>query len=140
MGDQLVGVDLPDERGSQSTAPFTKVFWDCLPAYLTMGMSYETYFNGDPALAKAYREAWKIQEKNKQSYLNWQAWVAGGYIYHALCLVAPSFNSLKPQKPGKYPGKPYALDGEKTVQTEDKAQTFLAAWANKVNKKYERNT
>lgn len=141
MGEQLVGSTPTDTRGSLGTAPFTKVFWECLPSYLAMGMSEDAYFYGDPALKKAYRDAWKLKQEYKQNYDNWYAWLLGGYVYQAVGDLAPAFNSLKPKKPTPYLDKPFDMKPlADTPQEEDPSKTFITAWANKVNKKYERNT
>lgn len=140
MGVQLVGSTLSQTRGSNDTAPFAKVFWECLPTYLAMGMSEETYFHGDPALKVAYRKAWKLKQEHKQNYDNWLAWLFGGYVYHAVGNLAPTYNALKPKKPIPYLDKPLELHPVTVKAEESPSQAFVAAWANKVNKKYERNT
>lgn len=137
MGDQLVSVDSPVEEGG-GKAPFTKIFWSCLPYYLQIGMTEDNYFHGDPALCKAYRDAWNGKVKYQEELINWSAWLMGGYVYQTMCLVAPTYNSLKPQRPGNYPTEPLGLHGEQ--KSEDTTKDFLMRWAAKVNSKYGRHS
>ena len=112
MGDQLVGIESSETEGG-GKAPFCKIFWSCLPSYLAIGMTEDEYFRGDPALCKAYREAWKIKTKFERDTANWKAWLLGGYVYQTMGLMAGTYNSLKPQKPGDYLKKPFTFEDEK---------------------------
>lgn len=99
-------------------------------------MTEDAYFHGDPSLCKAYREAWKNKQQYQEELLNWAAWIMGGYVYQTLCLTAPTFNSLKPQRPGSYLKKPLGFEKEDEPIVEG-PKDLLLRWAAKVNRKYE---
>lgn len=76
------------------------------PFYISVGMTWEQYWNGDPAMVRAYRRAERMRadRANRESHLQ------GMYIYDALCRVAPAFNALaKDHTPLAYPERPYEL-------------------------------
>lgn len=58
-----------------------------------MGMTSAEFWEQDPALVLAYREAHrrKFEEQNRL------AWLQGRYIYDALCAVSPLFHDLAPR-------------------------------------------
>ena len=53
------------------------------PFYLSIGMTYEQFWENDPSLAKYYREADKLRNERK----NTDAWIQGMYIYDAVSTV-----------------------------------------------------
>lgn len=139
MGGQLVSVDSPVEEGG-GKAPFTKIFWSCLPSYLAMGMTEEQYFRGDPALKKAYRKSWKIRQKYDRDLSNYKMWLMGGYVYQAMVLTAPTFNSIKPHKPMEYLEKPFDLE-PKEKPKENPLFEYMKSYAERHNKqRHARNT
>ena len=79
-------------------------------------MSYSEYWNGDPVLAKYYREAEKIKQEKK----NQELWLQGLYIYDAVSTVV--YNALKPKgaKAQKYTDKPFDLNVNKEKTEEEK--------------------
>ena len=70
-----------------------------------MGMSSDEYWNGDAQACVAYRKAYEEKLEMQDAML----WRQGLYIYHALCCVAPYFNSIKPQRPEDYINKPFGI-------------------------------
>lgn len=55
-----------------------------------MGMTSAEFWEQDPALVLAYREAYRLRfEEN-----NRLAWLQGRYIYDALCAASPLFHDL----------------------------------------------
>ena len=99
---------------------------EAFPQYLSMGMSYDEFWNYDPSLVKAYRKAWEM----KVSQRNWEMWMQGGYIYDALLKVAPVMASggmggKGKVEPGKYPDRPYPLT-EKEVKAQEEARRRAA--------------
>lgn len=112
MDGKLVSGSLSVNEGSEQSvhSPFltyTEQFYEMLPFYLSIGMTYEQFWEGDPALTTYYRHAneLKIERKNQE------LWLQGLYIYEALCDVAPIMNAMakKGTKPRPYPGQPYAV-------------------------------
>ena len=122
MGSELLDSSLPKKTLAQ-------IFWDLLPAYLAMGMTSDEYWNGDAQLCVAYRKAYKEKLELQDAML----WRQGLYVYHAMCCVAPYFNSIKPTKPENYLEQPFGII-EKQAPIEDKAGLeYMKAWAEKVN-------
>jgi hypothetical protein len=83
------------------------MFYDQFPYYLSIGMTSEQYWDGDPSLPKYYRKADELSKKRR----NQELWLQGMYIYEALCDVAPILHSFakKGTKPLPYPDHPYAI-------------------------------
>ena len=120
---------------SEKKMTMSEVFWNAYPAYLTMGMSYDEYWNGDARLCRAYRKKREEELKLEDERL----WRQGAYIYQALICVAPYFNSIKPQKPQEYI-QPFSYTQEAKEKAKAEAiqtQRGLAAfqvWADAFNR------
>lgn len=123
MGDErIVSSPDPAQRGRK----FHEIFEELCPQYLAIGMTYEQFWYGDCTMAKAYRAAYKL----KQKQINEQAWLQGLYIYEALCDAAPIFNAFAKRgtKPHKYPTEPYPLSKEEREAKEEarRRERYLA--------------
>lgn len=123
---------------NNSPPSYTKIFYECFPFYLSIGMTYEQYWNGDCQLVKYYRKAHELRNEQK----NQELWLQGLYIYDALCAVAPVLHAFAKRgtKPHPYTEKPYPLT-KKGVKEERKAQekanrqkakAFFEAWASRL--------
>ena len=135
--------------GGGQSAPFsnsyTKTFYDLFPYYLSIGMSPEQYWDGDPMLAKYYRKADELSRKRR----NEELWLQGMYIYEALCDVAPVFHAFakKGTKPTPYSDHPYALSQSDRVeekkirekQEREKARRYMEAKMAAINKQFHSN-
>ena len=135
--------------GGGRSAPFsnsyTTVFYDQFPYYLSIGMTPEQYWDGDPMLAKYYRKADEIRQKRR----NEELWLQGMYIYEALCDVAPVVHAFakKGSKPVPYPDHPYALtvhdrENEKKIKEQrdrEKARRYMEAKMAEINKRFNSN-
>ena len=102
-------------------------------------MTPQEYWDGDPALVKWYREAYRY--RNEQ--VNREAWLHGLYVYNAVCCASPLFNPYaKRPKAKEYPTKPYELfETAQSIKAKHEeatctdAATKFAAWADKFNKR-----
>ena len=135
--------------GSGQPAPvsnsYTSVFYDHFPYYLSIGMSPEQYWDGDPTLAKHYRKAEELRRKRR----NEELWLQGMYIYEALCDVSPVLNAFAKRgtKPRPYSDHPYALtlkdrDNERILQEKrdrEKARRYMDAKMEAINKRFKSN-
>ena len=75
---------------------------------MSIGMSYDEFWNGDVSAAKAYREADELREKRR----NFELWLQGSYFFEALCDASPLFRfSMKKGsiKPEPYVKEPYPI-------------------------------
>lgn len=78
---------------------------------MSIGMSYDEFWNQDVDLVKAYRKANELRDKRR----NEELWLQGMYIYEALCDASPLFRfSMKkgPVKPEPYAKEPYPITAE----------------------------
>ena len=135
--------------GGGQSAPFsnsyTTAFYDQFPYYLSIGMTPEQYWDGDPMLTKYYRKAEELRNKRR----NTELWLQGVYIYEALCDVSPVLHAFakKGSKPVPYPDHPYALtvhdrEEEKKIQEKrdrEKARRYMEAKMAAINKRFNSN-
>ena len=100
---------------------------------MSIGMSYDDFWNGDVMMVKAYRQADELRLKQK----NHELWLQGMYMYEALCDVSPLFRfSMKKgtAKPEPYAKEPYpitALEVRERKEREEKLkqERFKAEFA-----------
>jgi hypothetical protein len=100
---------------------------------MSIGMSYDDFWNGDVMMVKAYRQADELRLKQK----NHELWLQGMYMYEALCDVSPLFRfSMKKGtvKPEPYAKEPYpitALEVRERKEREEKLkqERFKAEFA-----------
>lgn len=121
---------------------YTEQFYEVFPYYLSIGMTYEQFWNDDPMLAKYYRQA----EEMRNDKRNQELWLQGMYIYEALCDVAPILHSMakKGTKPQPYSERPYALtEKQRRREAEEKerlnalrAKRFMEALMSSNNARY----
>lgn len=123
----------------------TNEFNKCCPFYISIGMTYEQFWYGDPTMTKAYLEAYKIKEKRETEKTKWITWEQGLYVYEAICDVSPILRAFsKTTKPLPYPEQPYGVEKneDKTIKKlEDerdmyRTQIFFQNWANEMKKKF----
>ena len=134
-------------EGDGRSVPFSKsyatTFYEVFSFYLSIGMTPEQYWDGDPLLAKYYRQADELKRKRR----NQDFWLQGMYIYEALCDAAPILQAFakKGTKPVPYPDHPYSLttkerEDEKKLREKrerEKARRYMEAQMAKLNKRFE---
>lgn len=138
MGEELVSGSPSDDEGNSSDSAlvsYIDIFYKHLPYYLSIGMTYEQYWNDDCCLVKYYRQAEKYRSEKK----NQELWLQGAYIYEAVCCVAPVLNPFAKQgtKPIPYREEPYCITKEsveRKVKSDEEKQYELnkakfSAWA-----------
>jgi hypothetical protein len=143
LGSELVS-DSPPLNGGKSvngSAPssLTEQFYEHLPFYLSIGMSYEQYWDGDCLLARYYRKAHQMKQQRR----NQELWLQGAYFYEALTDVAPVLHAFakKGTKATLYVSEPFALTDKEVRERRkreerlryDKQKAKVAAWAAKTN-------
>lgn len=95
-----------------------------------MGMTPAEYWDGDPWLFSAYREAERIAREKRA----WDRWSMGLYVYDAIGRLVPVLNPFsKKHKAEPFPERPYEVSGdeeaEKTpVELEKEAHDRTKAW------------
>lgn len=112
--------------GTNAAPPLSLVeaFKKACPVYISYGMTYEQYWDGDVCAHKAYREAHKIQMRERNTFAHIQA----SYVYEALCNASSLFRGMKPSKPHEFRKEPYDIFPEDIKRREEEEQ----------RKKYER--
>lgn len=145
MDSKLVSgsLSVDGESESKTRSPFltyTEQFYEVFPYYLSIGMTYEQFWDGDPHLAKYYRQADEIKTERK----NQELWLQGLYIYEALCDVAPILQAMakKGTKARPYPEQPYAITEkqrkreleEKERRVADKGKRMMEMFMRQSNK------
>lgn len=97
-------------RDVEHTLPFsfTRIFEYCFPYFLSWGMSYEQFWNGEPSLVKYYLKAreLKVQEDNTN------AWLQGIYFTQALNSALSNVFAEKKSDRVQYFEKPIAVTKE----------------------------
>ena len=107
--------------GSELVSPashfsYTEQFEEQFPYYLSIGMSYDQFWNDDCWLVKSYREAQKLRNKRD----NELSWLAGRYVYDAVCAVSPLLHAFAKNgtKPHPYLERPYPSSKEEARERE----------------------
>lgn len=122
--------------GKPSTKSYTEIFNEAFPYYLSVGMSYELYWYGEPNLVKAYREA----DEMRVDRMNYEAWLQGLYVYQAVGALYPVFNPFSKQKKAEeYLKEPIVITerarNQKAMEEGNKMANFLKAWADALKDK-----
>lgn len=151
MDGELVSGSLSATRGSESQGSlplltYTEKFYADFPYYLSIGMTYDQYWNDDVDLVKYYRKA----DLMKIERMNYEKWLQGMYIYEAFCDVSPILHSFakKGTKPHPYPDKPYSITETERKRTEEnkekevfnKGKAIMEAFMVSTNKKFKDNS
>lgn len=109
---------------------------------MSIGMSYDDFWNGDVSMVRAYRKAQELRDKRN----NQEAWLQGMYFYEALCDASPLFRfSMKKGvvKPEPYAKEPYPITADEVRereereawQREERMKAAFAAFAEQIRKK-----
>lgn len=94
------------EGGVKPILSYSEKFEELCGYYLSLGMTYEEYWEGDPEMVKYYREKHRCDVEQR----NTELWLMGVYIYEALMDVAPLVNLFdKHRKALPYRTEPYPL-------------------------------
>lgn len=82
---------------------------------MSIGMTYEQYWYGDPLMVKAFLKADKLMQERK----NAEAWLQGMYIYDAVSRLFPFPAILvdgKKMQQSQYLDKPYQFQEAKNPE------------------------
>lgn len=109
---------------------------------MSIGMTYDDFWNGDVSMVKFYRKAQELRDKRENQSL----WLQGMYIYEALCDASPLFRfSMKKGtiKPEPYVKEPYPITATEVREREEREARMkeerlkaeFAAFAERMRKK-----
>ena len=74
----------------QPPVSFTETFDSVFPHYLSIGMTFEQFWDGDPDTVIAYRKAEEITRERKSH----EMWLQGGYVYSAILSASPILHAF----------------------------------------------
>ena len=123
---------------------FSEIFEKQFPWYLSLGMSYDDFWNnGDPMLCKYYRQA----EKYRRKRVDEEQWMMGRYIYESIGALSPILHvnlSGKEVHAEPYMNMPILLKIEKEAEEKErkakeeqkKQMAFMEMFASQWNKKW----
>lgn len=85
---------------------------------MSIGMSYEAFWNEDVSMVEAYRKANELRDKRR----NQELWLQGAYFYDALCAASPlfRFSTKKTIKPEPYTEEPYPITAVEVREREER--------------------
>ena len=118
--------------GSELVSPaspisYTEQFEQVCPFYISIGMSYDEFWNGSADRAVYYRKAYLMQQRRNNDL----AWLNGRYVFDAIMAAAPAFkpSAGKNGDPPKYLKEPYPFTKEDCEERqrrdmEEKAKRF----------------
>lgn len=120
---------------------YTEVFEQACPFYLSIGMTWEQYWDGDNTMVKYYRKAERLRVENR----NTEMWIQGAYIYKVLEAFAPILPAFpkKNARVGEYLSEPIPLseseaknkEEREAKATADKGMTAMTAWMKRTNER-----
>lgn len=109
---------------------------------MSIGMSYDDFYNGDVCMVEAYRRADELKLKQR----NYEFWMQGKYFYEALCDASPLFRFTMKKgsiKPEPYLREPYPVtqievrerEEREARAREERLKAEFAAFASRMQKK-----
>lgn len=106
--------------GTSRSSPiprYGKKFEELCSYYMSLGMSYHDYWDGDSCMVKYYRETHELRKEQR----NTELWLQAAYIYEALLDASPVFNPLsKKNKPIPYRSEPIPITQHGNKQLEER--------------------
>lgn len=86
------------------------------PYYLSIGMTYELFWDGEPQLAAAYRKADAMRRRR----MNEELWLSG--IYTAEALASTVGNMFSKGSKHKYPSEPMPITADEVQERKEREQ------------------
>lgn len=86
---------------------------------MSIGMTYDQFYNQDVCMVKAYRKANELRDRRR----NQEFWMQGLYFYEALCDASPLFRfSMKKGtiKPEPYLKEPHPITAAEVREREER--------------------
>ena len=79
---------------------------------MSIGMTYDEFWNQDVAMVRAYRKAHELKRRQQNETL----WMQGWYIRDALLSTVGNMFSSKSETPIEYPSEPYPITEEQVAE------------------------
>lgn len=114
---------------------------------MSIGMTYDEFWNGDVSMVKAYRKAYELREKRR----NQEFWMQGMYFYEALCDASPLFRFTMKKgsiRPEPYIKEPFPIteaevrerEEREAQKKEERLKAAFTAFAERVRTKMSQET
>ena len=117
MGSEL------ERRAVSSPTPLTDLFNEVCPFYMSIGMSYKEFWEGDVCLPSFYLKAHNLKREREDEQNNFNAWLHGLYVHEAFGVVLSNAFADRNAPSSHYPEKPYELKPkEKSEEDKEKEQ------------------
>ena len=81
---------------------------------MSIGMTYDEFWNQDVAMVRAYRKAHEFKRQQQNEML----WMQGLYVRDALLATVGNMFAEKGAKPIEYPGEPYPVTAAQAAEKE----------------------
>lgn len=142
MGDKLV-TDLSSSEGGGGLKSrptpllrYTEKFEELCGYYMSLGMTYHDYWDGDCCMVKYYRDKASYDREKK----NFELWLQGAYIYEALLDASPAFNALsRKKKPFPFLEHPIPLTTDESEQARERTNRKKMEQGKEVMKQFAEN-
>lgn len=86
---------------------------------MSIGMSYDEFWEGDAALPKFYREAYRLKRERETEQANFNAWLQGFYNAKAYAVVLENAFADKNSEPSRYFDKPVPLEKKNAEEQQE---------------------
>lgn len=103
-----------------STLKLGEFFAENEPFYLSIGLSHEEYWNGEPRLARLALRAFNLKREREVEQLNYSNWLLGMYVESAVCSVVGNIFSKDKQYKSTYPERPFPITEDETEEYKNK--------------------
>lgn len=114
----MVNSDEPSEKPQKRSD--TEIFEEYCPYYMSLGMTYDQYWDGDNLLPKYYYQA----EELRKDRIDAEMWTQAMYIYEAICDATPLMRPFA--KPGTkavpFRSKPFREEMRERKKPENRAK------------------
>ena len=111
---------------------------------MSIGMSYDDFWNGDVSMVKAYRKAYELNRRRQNELL----WIQGLYVRDALISTVGNMFAGKGSTKQNYPAEPYPITMEEVAEKqereakrkEERLKAEFAAFAERMRNKMSQET
>ena len=111
------------ELGRRVTpASIIELFEKACPFYMSIGMSYTEFWEGDIYLPNFYMDAYKQKAEREQKQMNTAAWLNGLYMKRAYEIVMANMFSKPGTPPYDYYKEPIGSEEHKTIEQKESEQ------------------
>lgn len=128
-----------DDELVTSSKSYGEIFEEMCGWYMSLGMTYHDYWDGDAAMTKYYRD----KEEHDRKRANFELWLQGAYVYEAIRDLSPILKPfVKNPKPAPYLSEPIPLNQKQKDESNRKKMQngikAMEAMMDRINKRFEK--